>query len=557
MPTLDFKGKQFVYSHHHSVPFRELEVDSAKSLPPQGKKAGLDDNLIIHGDNLHALKALMPQYAGKIKCIYIDPPYNTGNEGWCYNDNVNSPLMKEWLAKNANPVDREDLQRHDKWLCMMWPRLKLLHELLADDGVIFVSIDDNEDCYLKTILDEIFGEGNFAGRISWRRRHNQPNDQTKMIAKVCESIFAYFKNTESYKKTGVGKIALTGTFSNSDNDPRGDWSSKPWKTGDGQSGTIYKITSPSGKIFEEEWMGEEDNFNKLRKDNRIVFPKNGDGFPRKKYFRFEREEEGQCATNWWTHTEFGHNQEATQILAEIFGGERVFDNPKPPRLIEALLDIGFVKSGDIVLDSFAGSGTTAHAVLELNKEDGGNRKFILVQMDEAIKPDSPAYKLGFKRVIEVTAERVRRVIKGVPTAKDEKLKDGLGGSFTFCNLGKEISIEKIIAGESLPDYGALANYVFYTATGKSLDRDAALRADYFVGETDLYEVYLIYQPDTTFLRSNESALNDVKLKAIADRGSKKEKLVFATAKYMGQRELSAHNITFCQLPYAIHKVVGA
>jgi adenine-specific DNA-methyltransferase len=178
-------------------------------------------------------------------------------------------------------------------------------------------------------------------------------------------------------------------------------------------------------------------------------------------------------------------------------------------------------------------------------------------MDEAIKPDSPAYKLGFKRVIEVTAERVRRVIKGVPTAKDEKLKDGLGGSFTFCNLGKEISIEKIIAGESLPDYGALANYVFYTATGKSLDRDAALRADYFVGETDLYEVYLIYQPDTTFLRSNESALNDVKLKAIADRGSKKEKLVFATAKYMGQRELSAHNITFCQLPYAIHKVVGA
>ena len=144
MPSLDFKGKSFVYAHHLSVPFRELVVDAKKSLPPKGQKPSLDDNLIIHGDNLHALKALLPVYAGKVDCIFIDPPYNTGNEGWCYNDNVRSPLMREWLKKSANPVEKEDLERHDKWLCMMWPRLNLLHDLLAEDGAIFVSIDDNE-----------------------------------------------------------------------------------------------------------------------------------------------------------------------------------------------------------------------------------------------------------------------------------------------------------------------------------------------------------------------------------------------------------------------------
>lgn len=221
---------------------------------------------------------------------------------------------------------------------------------------------------------------------------------------------------------------------------------------------------------------------------------------------------------------------------------KTFDYPKPVSLIKRMIYMA-ADTGDIILDSFAGSGTTAHAVLELNKEDGGNRKFILVEMEDYA--DS------------VTAERVRRVINGVPAAKDEKLKAGLGGSFAFCELGKEISIEKIITGESLPDYGALAKYVFYTATGKSLDGEAKEKLDYFVGETDLYEVYLIYKPDIAFLRSNDSALNDTKLKAIAARNSKKEKLVFATAKYMGQKELSTQKITFCQLPYAIHKVVGA
>ncbi len=176
MPSLEFKGKQFVYAHHLSVPFRQLDVVADKSLPKDGAARSMDDNLIIHGDNLHALKALLPQYAGKVKCIYIDPPYNTGNEGWCYNDKVNSPLMQEWLKDSANPVDKEDLERHDKWLCMMWPRLQLLRELLSDDGVIFVSIDDNEVHNLRAMLDEVFGCSNFISEIVWQKIHSTKND---------------------------------------------------------------------------------------------------------------------------------------------------------------------------------------------------------------------------------------------------------------------------------------------------------------------------------------------------------------------------------------------
>lgn len=234
-------------------------------------------------------------------------------------------------------------------------------------------------------------------------------------------------------------------------------------------------------------------------------------------------------------------EQGREDLAQVHSS-CAFPTPKPVELIKEVISL-YDAENLIVLDSFGGAGTTGQAVLDLNYTDDGNRKFILVEMEDYA--DS------------TTAERVRRVIKGVPSAKDEKLKQGLGGSFTFCNLGKDISIEKIMTGESMPDYGALAKYVFYTATGHSLEGVAKERPDFFVGETDLYEVYLIYKQDIAFLRSNDSALCETKLKAIAARASKKEKLVFATAKYMGQRELSAHNITFCQLPYAIHKVVGA
>src|SRR5690554_599300 len=195
MPTLEFKGKQFVYSHHLGVPFRELQVVPDKSLPAKGQKPSLDDNLIIHGDNLEALKALLPTHAGKVDCIFIDPPYNTGNEGWCYNDNVRSPLMKEWLKKSANPVDKEDLERHDKWLCMMWPRLELLRELMAEHGAIFVTIDDNEAHRLRLIMDEIFGEENFLANFTWQSKDTPGNNSTG-IAETHNHVIMYRKSAQ-------------------------------------------------------------------------------------------------------------------------------------------------------------------------------------------------------------------------------------------------------------------------------------------------------------------------------------------------------------------------
>ena len=583
MPTLDFKGKQYIYSHHHSVPFRELEVDEKKSLPPKGKKAGLDDNLIIHGDNLHALKALMPQYAGKIKCIYIDPPYNTGNEGWCYNDNVNSPLMKEWLDKNANPVDKEDLQRHDKWLCMMWPRLKLLHELLADDGVLFISIDENEEHHLRALLDEIFSEQNFEEKLIWNKRIPK-ND--KGIGNIHEYILLYVKSSEIKHKFLMPKEGLDDVYEFVNQlkrkkvpIPQAEEKLKKFydKKGYDRGITLYCQLDDNYNIWGKvnvSWPNSKDG---PRYDvphpitkKPVAVPDNGWRWKRETfdnkvdYKNIIKRSDGSyvCGKIWFAKDEntqpslvqYIENVEDLLLrsiistkssggkeLAEIVG-ESNFDNPKPIKLLRLLLNSIGDKNA-LILDSFGGSGTTAHAVLDLNKDDGGNRKFILVEMEDYAD--------------KTTAERVRRVIKGVPNAKNENLKRGLGGSFTFCNLGKEISIEKIITGESLPDYGSLAKYVFYTATGHSLDGVAKERLDFFVGETDLYEVFLIYKPDVAFLRGNESALNDTKLKAIAARGGKKEKLVFATAKYMGQKDLSSLNITFCQLPYAIHKVVGA
>jgi adenine-specific DNA-methyltransferase len=223
MPSLDFKGKQFVYTHHLTVLFRELVVDAKKSLPAKGKPS-MDDNLIIHGDNLHALKALLPRYAGKVKCIYIDPPYNTGNEGWCYNDNVRSPLMQEWV-KHGNPVEREDMERHDKWLSMMWPRLNLLRELLSDDGTIFMSIDDNERHHLHDIMDEIFGADNFVANIVWEKKYAVQSD-SKSFSTNHDHIVAYAKNGKIWQPNHLVKNdKQLKNYKNSNNDPNGLWQS--------------------------------------------------------------------------------------------------------------------------------------------------------------------------------------------------------------------------------------------------------------------------------------------------------------------------------------------
>jgi adenine-specific DNA-methyltransferase len=538
MATLNFKGKTFVQNHHLLVKYHQLLPKKDKSLT---KKVALSDNLIIHGDNLKALKALLPMYGGKIKCIYIDPPYNTGNEKWVYNDNVSSPMMQEWLGK---VVDKEDLTRHDKWLCMMMPRLKLLRELLSDDGVICISIDDIELGRLVCLMNEVFGEDNKEEIICWRRRHNQPNDKSKPIAKVAEFIVVYARDLEELKRkhTFYG-LPLTGNFSNPDNDPRGDWASKPWKAGSNQTGSRYEIKSPSGEILDEEWLGTKETYQRLLKEGRIYFPKNGKGLPRKKYYKSEREEEGQCAHNFWGHEEFGNNQEASDELQQI---GLQFDNPKPTKLIKSLLMI-FSEKNSIILDSFAGSGTTAHAVLGLNKEDDGNRQFILVQCDESNKETGKIEDICDK----ITAERIRRVINGVPKAKDEALKKGFGGTFSYFELGKPIEMEAILDGKNMPSYNELARYVFYTATGEEFDEKAVDEKNNFIGESREYLVYLIYKPDIEYLKA--TALTLERAKKLGPYKNKK-RLVFAPTKYLDQDHLDELRIDFAQLPFEIYKL---
>lgn len=567
MPTLDFKGKQFVYAHHLTVPFRQLDVDAKKSVPKDGK-ASLDDNLIIHGDNLHALKALLPKYAGKVKCIYIDPPYNTGNEGWCYNDKLNSPLMKEWLKKEANPVDKEDLERHDKWLCMIWPRMQLLRELLADDGCIWISIDDNEKDNLVGICNEIFGEDNFVSCITVRANPRGRQSDT-YVATLHDFLLCYSKNKSFLELNGVplteeavddfdhtdenGKrwreLGLRQRGAASLREDREDMFFPIYVNPDSEEVSLVKSTKFSIEVVPKKSDGRDGRWmwspKKVKDETHRVYARKIK--KRDEYDIFikdylDRDDAQRTAKPRSIWTDKDVNTEAGGKLLKAIMGEKLFEYPKPVGLLNRILQITTDKN-DIILDSFAGSGTTAHAVVALNKEDGGNRKFILVEMEDYAD--------------KITAERVRRVIKGVKNAKDENLKKGLGGSFTFCELGEEINIENLLKGDKLPSYDELARYAFYTATGQTLDK-VKHGADFLVGETANYRVHVIYEPDTDFLRSQESALNMRLAERISKslKESKKTALVFATHKFMGQKELGDMRIMYCQLPYAIHRVMG-
>lgn len=321
---LKFLGKNYARLLASVDTTTVIVPDEEHNNKPENKDS---ENIYISGDNLDGLKQLLKSYANKVKCIYIDPPYNTGSDGFVYNDNFNFTV--EELSTKLS-IDEEQAQRildltkrgsasHSAWLMFMYPRLLLARDLLKDDGVIFISIDDNEQSNLKLICDDIYGEENFEGHIHWRRRSNQPNDKTKLIGLVAEHILVYSRNSLKLKESGVGKIALTGNFSNPDNDPKGPWASKPWKSGSDQSGTRYTITTPTGVILNEEWMGDETTYKELLEDNRILFPRGGDGMPRKKYYKFEREAEGQCASNWWSHEVYGNNQEASRELENLFG----------------------------------------------------------------------------------------------------------------------------------------------------------------------------------------------------------------------------------------------
>lgn len=559
MASLNFKGKTFVQNHHLAVEHHELIPVKEKSVLAKGANCSLHDNLIIHGDNLKALKALLPTYAGKVKCIYIDPPYNTGKENWVYNDNVSSPLMKEWLGK---VVDKEDLTRHEKWLCMMTPRLKLLKELLSEDGAIFVHIDDHEIHRLRSIMDEIFGEENLLANFVWRTDGNFDN-QAKI--KIChEYVLGYARHVDDFPAPAVI-------------DPNIDSGSKLFKdqirntiVKNGPKNPISKVTLPIGfpanfafgriPKRDDEWPHFESDAiienNKLKKpvivasgwsskellqdfinsDFKDVIDSKGQAS------RFEINAKGtievfKVRSDEQSHvlsvlTNMGNTQNMSNQLASI-GID--FDYPKPVALARYIISLINDKNA-IILDSFPGSGTTGHAVLQLNKEDGGNRKFILIECEEYAD--------------KITAERVRRVIKGVPASKDENLKAGLGGTFSFFELGKPIAMESILSGKSLPTFAELARFVFYTATGDEFDESKIDEKRHFIGETKKWEVYLYYKPDIEYLKA--TALNLEDLETLGKK-YKKRRLIFAPTKYVEQDWLDEYGVDFSQLPFEIYR----
>ena len=529
MPSLNWIGKEAVTNHDKEVPFRLLKKVKTASVGDDSQ------NLIIHGENLEALKALMPYYLGKIKCIYIDPPYNTGNEGWVYNDNVNSSKIKQWIGKVVG-IEGEDLTRHDKWLCMMYPRLKLLRDLLSQDGVIFVSIDDNEQGNLKLLLDEIFEEANFVGQITIvgnprgrdyggiARMHdyvlvysknpgasdlNNLNDPDKVfpfederggfeirelrnrniafhIGNRPNLHYPFYVNQKNVDKNGFFEISL---------EKKSGWYELYPKVSQG-----YKTVWRWGKPRSLEFLNSE-----------IVAKKMNDGGYQivEKY----REKSRMARSVWWDKDD--NTEKGTLEVKSLFDA-KVFNFPKPVEMIRKLIEMGTNKDS-LVLDSFAGSGTTGHAVLDLNKEDGGNRKFIIVEMEDTIAKD-------------ITAERVKRAIKKYD------YKDG----FEYCELDKPLFNEHGQI-ESTCDFNQFATYIYFTETQKNIDKKEI--DGNFIGEDTNTEYYLIYKEP----KINE--LNKSFIKKL--RKTEGKKVVYADRCLLDNDELLEYNIIFKQIPYEV------
>ena len=521
MPTLDWIGKDKVINHHMDVPYHVLE--------PQYTFGEDSGNMIIHGDNLTALKSLLPKYEGKIRCIYIDPPYNTGNEGWVYNDNVNDPRIKAWLGKVVG-AEGEDLSRHDKWLCMMYPRVKLLHKLLAEDGAIFISLDDNEIYYAKIICDEIFGKDNFIADVIWENFYGRSN--AGAISPAHNYTLIYSKSGEQWKHI---RNLLPRTsesekkYKNPDNDPRGPWRSGPvFASGERHEGLMYTITTPSGREVSppkgSHWRFLEEDFNRMVKDRRILFGKDGNNVPATKLFLREVQG-GMVPRSIWTHQEAGHTQDAKRELQAIFPETVPFDTPKPTKLLEQIIQIATDKNS-IILDSFAGSGTTAHAVLNMNKQDGGNRKFILIEMMDYA--DS------------ITAERVKRVIDGYGEGK--KAVEGTGGGFTFYELGETL-LDGEYLNENVP-LDKIRSYVYFTETKQAVTDKAD--EPYFLGEYFDTAYYFYYDKNEVTTLDREF-LHTVKTKA-------ESYVIYADKCILSDEELEKFHITFKKIPRDITRM---
>lgn len=584
MPTLEWIGKSKVVNHHQEVPFRVLERQYSFDEMGKHTEDNGSDNMIIHGDNLEALKALLPQYEGRVKCIYIDPPYNTGNEKWCYNDNVNDPHIQKWLGEVVGK-EGEDLTRHDKWLCMMYPRLMLLQKLLADDGAIFISIDDNELYNLKSICDEIFGASSFVSNISWQRTYSTRNDSKGIVNEV-EHILVYSKQPGWNPNKLPRTAEMDAIYKNPDNDSRPWASDNPYAPGAAMhQGMVYAIQHPfDGRLlypsngrcwtFSQEQMLEYMNAwanyelrdlhdekeraaicgiseVDVRKEvkaimlsdsldiaskraqsvlergpwPRFYFTKGGKGGIRRKTYL--ENVGGKLPTNFWPYTEVGHTDEAAKQIKAIFGGEATFDTPKPSRLIEFVLKIASSEDA-LILDSFAGSGTTAHAVLNMNKVDGGHRKFILVEMGDYADT--------------TTAERVKRVINGY--GKGKNAVEGTGGNFSYYELGERLLLPDGNLNESIST-DKIRDYIWYTETKKPAVSQQNGNP-YFLGENNHTAYYFYYEPDQMCV------LDYAFLSTIPEKAE--NYLIYADRCALSESDLLRFGITFKKIPRDIARV---
>ena len=380
-------------------------------------------NLYIEGDNLEVLKLLQKSYLGKVKMIYIDPPYNTGND-FVYHDDF--AMSADEYAEASGSVDElgnkyiknmdSNGRFHSDWCSMIYSRLMVARTLLTEDGVIFISIDDNEQKDLKNLCDEVFGCNNFLAQVVWERAYS-PINLMKHFSPSHDYILCYAKNIDNAICHGIGRSdEANGRYSNPDNDPRGVWKASDLSVGPAVQENIYTITTPSGRNVEppagRSWSLSRKAFRERLEDNRIWFGPNGDNVPAMKRFLSELRKTGITPMTIWKHTEVDHSQGATQKLAKLFDGKKYFDYPKPVTLIERCLQL-YSDKDSIILDFFSGSGTTAHAVMQLNAEDGGNRKFIMVQLPEETPEDSEARKAGYNTIPDIAKERIRRAGKKI------------------------------------------------------------------------------------------------------------------------------------------------
>lgn len=537
MPTLNWIGKEAVINHHDEVPIHTLTHDRDRSFGAENEPLGTG-NLLIEGDNLLALKALLPYYAGRVKCIYIDPPYNTGNENWIYNDNVNNPTIRKWLGKTVGKLS-EDLSRHDKWLCMMYPRLCLLHQLLREDGVIFISIDDNEVHHLRMLMDEIFGEKNFFAILTRRAMHTVRNS-SKDFNHNADYTLVYAKEKSWFGEDKSRYIRYitdkSMKYPHDDNDGRGKYKLDPLSARNYY--TPYTFTFENGVVWSPPSgrypSYSQDTLRSMEREGRIDFSGNE---PRAKRYLSEVQE-GQPPDVFLSPEIVGFNKEGTSELRNIFGEGGVFPQPKPVKFIKFLLEL--LRSKDaIILDSFAGSGTTAHAVVEQNREDGGNRRFILVEVEPKIAR-------------EITSVRLERVSEGYTYEQKGKLQHvfGTGGTFSYYHVGETFLEKQEIS------FSEMAQLLFFKETGTPMSVDTALslvegdspsyssctadekRQRAFLGSADGVGVYLLNSDDIL----TEELINRLP----KHDGSK---IIHCGGTQLTEGTLKQLGITFRQMPY--------